>query len=51
MDSDAILVLDQGQLKEFDSPRNLLSIPGGLFCSLVDDTGPENAQYLKSMIQ
>jgi len=51
MDSDIIMVLDEGNLKEFDTPRNLLSIPGGLFDSLVEDTGPENARILRSMIQ
>jgi ABC-type multidrug transport system fused ATPase/permease subunit len=34
MDYDRILVLDNGKVKEFDSPRNLLSNRNGLFYSL-----------------
>eukprot|EP01130_Rhizamoeba_saxonica_P010479 TRINITY_DN4290_c0_g2_i1.p1 TRINITY_DN4290_c0_g2~~TRINITY_DN4290_c0_g2_i1.p1 ORF type:complete len:1213 (-),score=271.96 TRINITY_DN4290_c0_g2_i1:21-3659(-) len=37
MDSDKILVMDEGQVREFDSPMNLLEDANGLFKSLVDE--------------
>lgn len=51
MDSDMIMVLDQGELKEFDSPRNLLSNSNSLFSSLVQDTGSQNANHLIKMVK
>eukprot|EP00546_Thalassionema_frauenfeldii_P010811 CAMPEP_0178930692 /NCGR_PEP_ID=MMETSP0786-20121207/21420_1 /TAXON_ID=186022 /ORGANISM="Thalassionema frauenfeldii, Strain CCMP 1798" /LENGTH=1417 /DNA_ID=CAMNT_0020607335 /DNA_START=51 /DNA_END=4304 /DNA_ORIENTATION=- len=36
MDSDRILVLDDGEIAEFDTPSNLLSKQNGVFRSLVD---------------
>ncbi|KAF1772926.1 P-loop containing nucleoside triphosphate hydrolase [Phytophthora cactorum] len=36
MDSDKILVLDAGELVEFDSPTSLLQVEGGVFKSLVE---------------
>jgi hypothetical protein len=39
IDYDRIAVLDQGVLKEYDSPANLIDMPGGIFRSLVDETG------------
>ena len=37
MDSDIIIVMDQGRVAEFDSPRELLSRPHSMFKSLVDN--------------
>ena len=34
MDSDRIMVLDQGQVAEFDTPANLLADPRSIFYSL-----------------
>ncbi|KAI5959094.1 uncharacterized protein KGF55_005585 [Candida pseudojiufengensis] len=39
MDSDKILVLDQGELKEFDSPKNLLKDENSMFYSLCVEGG------------
>ncbi|KAG0361088.1 hypothetical protein BG005_009196 [Podila minutissima] len=39
MDSDKILVLDQGRVAEFDSPKELLQRPGGIFYSLATKSG------------
>ena len=34
--SDTILVLDDGNVLEFDAPNNLLSKPNGLFKGMID---------------
>ena len=36
LDSDRILVLDDGRVAEFDTPQNLLKTPDGIFKSMVD---------------
>uniref|UniRef100_A0A1I7UPW2 ABC-type glutathione-S-conjugate transporter n=1 Tax=Caenorhabditis tropicalis TaxID=1561998 RepID=A0A1I7UPW2_9PELO len=37
MDSDRLLVLDKGRVAEFDSPKQLLSNPDGIFYSMAKD--------------
>ncbi|ORX79967.1 P-loop containing nucleoside triphosphate hydrolase protein [Anaeromyces robustus] len=59
IDYDKILVLDKGEVLEYDSPKNLLFetdengelIPTTKteFSKLVDETGPANAEMLKQM--
>ncbi|KAI8866631.1 hypothetical protein GQ42DRAFT_127942, partial [Ramicandelaber brevisporus] len=49
IDYDRILVLENGMLKEFDSPGKLLDDPASEFSRLVDETGPANAAYLRSV--
>ncbi|CAH0390818.1 unnamed protein product [Bemisia tabaci] len=46
MDSDKILVMDQGEAVEFDSAANLLKNRDGYFYSLVQETGPIVAAQL-----
>ena len=46
---DKVVVLDRGQLVEFDSPRNLLSNPDSLFYKLAEATGSSNLSQLKNM--
>ncbi|XP_027046092.1 multidrug resistance-associated protein 4-like isoform X2 [Pocillopora damicornis] len=46
IDSDKVLVLDAGRLKEFDAPYVLLKNPRGIFCQLVEQTGPVEARRL-----
>lgn len=36
LDSDRILVLDDGKIAEFDTPKNLLAKPNGVFRGMVD---------------
>ena len=41
LDMDMILVLDQGQIKEYDSPQNLLANPNSIFseiCKVMNDS-------------
>ncbi|KAG8247923.1 Canalicular multispecific organic anion transporter 1 [Homalodisca vitripennis] len=39
MDSDRVLVLDKGLIKEFDSPKNLLNSPSTIFYGMAKDAG------------
>jgi len=50
MDSDRVLVMDAGQVKEFDVPHLLLKREGGLFASMVKNTG-KNAAHLRRIAQ
>ncbi|KAJ3028319.1 UNVERIFIED_CONTAM: hypothetical protein HDU68_001934 [Siphonaria sp. JEL0065] len=50
MDFDRILVLDQGKIAEFDSPRALVENEETIFYSLVMQTGENNAAVLKKMV-
>lgn len=45
------MVLDAGELKEFDTAANLLNTPGSIFASMVDDTGVESAKHLRQVWQ
>ncbi|GLT68257.1 hypothetical protein SLA2020_405060 [Shorea laevis] len=50
IDSDRILVLDAGQVLEYDTPEELLLNEGSAFSKMVQSTGPTNAQYLCSLV-
>ncbi|KAG8328062.1 Canalicular multispecific organic anion transporter 1 [Homalodisca vitripennis] len=39
MDSDRVIVLERGTLKEFDSPTNLLKRPASIFYGMAKDAG------------
>lgn len=45
MNADKIMVLDAGNLVEFDTPANLLRMKGGAFKSLVECSGDKGALY------
>jgi len=45
MDADKIMVLDNGRIAEFDSPKTLLQKTDGLLKSLVDGSGDKNTLY------
>ncbi len=51
MDYDVILVMDNGKAKEFGSPRDLLNLENGLFTELVDSTGKDSSQVLRSLVK
>ncbi|KAJ4837828.1 Multidrug resistance-associated protein 9 [Turnera subulata] len=50
IDCDRILVLDAGQVLEHASPEELLLNKESAFSKMVQSTGPENAQYLRSLV-
>jgi ABC-type multidrug transport system fused ATPase/permease subunit len=50
MDYDRVMVLDQGIIVEFDTPRELLSKQEGVFKSMAEETGPDNMVMFKSML-
>lgn len=47
IDYDRILVLDAGQVMEFDTPENLLSNPNSHFAQLCAETGASNERSLR----
>lgn len=48
MDSDRVIVMEAGQVKEFDIPHLLLQNENGFFSTLVKNTG-KNAAHLKNI--
>ncbi|XP_057971356.1 ABC transporter C family member 2 [Malania oleifera] len=50
IDCDRILLLDAGQVLEYDTPEALLSSEGSAFSKMVQSTGDANAQYLHSLV-
>jgi ABC-type transport system involved in cytochrome bd biosynthesis fused ATPase/permease subunit len=44
-----IMVLDQGELVEFDKPQKLLANANGAFTNLCKQTGESNYPYLKKI--
>ena len=49
IDSDRIMVMDAGQLVEYDSPSVLLDNPSSFLSKLVDQTGKQSAQHLRTL--
>jgi len=50
IDCDRVLLLNAGQVLEFDTPEDLLSNEESAFAKMVQSTGAANAQYLKSLV-
>ncbi|PHU29058.1 ABC transporter C family member 2 [Capsicum chinense] len=50
IDCDRILLLESGQLLEYDTPEVLLQKEGSAFSRMVQSTGAANAQYLRSLV-
>ncbi|CAG5115398.1 unnamed protein product [Candidula unifasciata] len=51
MDCDRIMVLEDGELKEFDTPYNLLQNSDGIFTRLVLSTGKNSARQLQALAE
>ncbi|XP_028159464.1 probable multidrug resistance-associated protein lethal(2)03659 isoform X1 [Ostrinia furnacalis] len=51
MDSDKVLVMDAGQMVEFDHPHNLLQKEGGVLRAMVEQTGRSMADSLARVAQ
>ncbi|KAG0377306.1 hypothetical protein BGX24_006350 [Mortierella sp. AD032] len=49
IDYDRILVMHQGQVAEYDTPRSLLDNPNSVFSSMVAETGAQNATHLRAL--
>lgn len=49
IDYDVVLVMDQGKVAEFGSPKTLLESENGMFTAMVNATGQESAASLKAM--
>jgi ATP-binding cassette subfamily C (CFTR/MRP) protein 1 len=50
IDCDRILLLDAGQVLEYDTPEELLQNEQSYFSKMVQSTGAANAQYLRSLV-
>eukprot|EP00434_Breviolum_minutum_P014245 symbB.v1.2.012560.t1/scaffold836.1/size159045/6 len=48
-DYDKVMLLESGRLKEFDSPRNLLSNEGSSFSRLVESMGQREAAAIRHL--
>uniref|UniRef100_A0A9J2Q188 Uncharacterized protein n=1 Tax=Ascaris lumbricoides TaxID=6252 RepID=A0A9J2Q188_ASCLU len=51
MDSDRVMVLENGRLIEFDHPHILLQREDGVFASLVAETGVQNSALLRRLAE
>lgn len=49
MDSDRVLVMDKGEVVEFDHPHLLLSNPQSKFSSMVSETGDKLSKTLHEL--
>ncbi|KAL5977121.1 Canalicular multispecific organic anion transporter 1 [Asimina triloba] len=50
IDCDRVLLLDAGQVLEFDTPEDLLLNERSAFSKMVQSTGAANAQYLRGLV-
>lgn len=49
MDSDRIIVMETGEVIEFDHPYILLQNENGVFSKLIQTTGKTSAKYLENI--
>lgn len=49
MDSDKVLVMDQGRVNQFDHPHLLLQDESGIFTGMVQSTGAQESERLKEI--
>ncbi|KAL2917874.1 hypothetical protein HK105_202747 [Polyrhizophydium stewartii] len=50
-DYDRVMVLSAGEIVEFDTPQALVAKEGGVFRSMVNETGPQNVETILRMIR
>eukprot|EP00262_Sarcandra_glabra_P011548 TRINITY_DN2799_c0_g1_i1.p1 TRINITY_DN2799_c0_g1~~TRINITY_DN2799_c0_g1_i1.p1 ORF type:complete len:1626 (+),score=287.39 TRINITY_DN2799_c0_g1_i1:361-5238(+) len=50
IDCDRVLLLNAGQVLEYDTPEELLINEGSSFSKMVQSTGTANAEYLRSLV-
>jgi ATP-binding cassette subfamily C (CFTR/MRP) protein 4 len=51
MNCDRIMVLERGEIKEFDAPHNILQNPDSLLSGLVRATGKKKAAQLREIAE
>lgn len=51
MDSDRIMVMEAGSIREFDHPHRLLQNRNGILRDMVEATGPQEKEMLKRMAE
>nr|KAJ3413496.1 hypothetical protein HK105_002059 [Polyrhizophydium stewartii] len=51
VDYDRVMVLSAGEIVEFDTPQALVAREGGVFRSMVDETGPQNVELMLDQIR
>lgn len=51
IDSDKVLVMDAGQIIEYDHPHILLQNPNGVFFKMVEESGADVANLLSRQAQ
>ncbi|KAL2915615.1 hypothetical protein HK105_204800 [Polyrhizophydium stewartii] len=50
VDYDRVMVLSAGEIVEFDTPQALVAKEGGVFRSMVDETGPQNVEVIMRIL-
>lgn len=50
MDYDRVLVLDAGEICEFDTPYNLMTKTNGMFRSMAEETGEQSMAGFKKLL-
>ena len=51
MDSTKVLVMDAGEIKEYDTAHRLLQDENGIFTSMVNACGEEQAKALRKIAE
>ncbi|KAJ3181645.1 hypothetical protein HDU85_003589 [Gaertneriomyces sp. JEL0708] len=51
IDYDRVLVLSAGTIAEYDTPRALLAVSDGAFSRMIDETGTQNAEFLRGLVR
>jgi ABC-type multidrug transport system fused ATPase/permease subunit len=49
IDSDKVLVMEEGKIAEYDSPKNLLNQKDSMFSKLINNMGEEAANHMRTL--